>query len=171
MIKIQAILNFIHVLMNPKDINNLNQKEIKELAENLNYKFIKKLEGDNYRDLLDSSDDLFKRLFDNIDNKKDVIECIKFDLLKFTEIVSILKLSSNYDLSKEEKIKLIMSLLSKVGSSNLLKKIHKEGLFKDLISDGVIDHIQNLKEITGYSNKFLENLNTIIDLVNGKEGL
>ena len=167
MVNINSIFNFIKTLKDPKNIKMLSDEELKRIVTDVNYRFIKKMKSEKYQELLVEDERLFEKI-SKVKDKDEMIECLRFKDLNYDQIISALKcIQQNTKVDNELTKKILFTILNEVGKEDLEKLFSKKDILEDFLSKSILDHLKNLNPTEGKCERFLRNLNTLVDQYRG----
>lgn len=162
-----TLIKFLTSINDPKKLKEFTMNELKKIVKNINYKMMKKLDDETYRNVIKEDKDIFKK-FSKLDDKGSMLECIKFKNLAYNEIIEFLEnlINNNDELDDNLCYKLIKRLLSSIDEKTMKKIMLKKDKLEGFLNTNVIERLENIdRYIDGYEN-FIRNLNILLDQYN-----
>jgi DNA-binding phage protein len=163
-----AVYSFLRVLNDPKEIENIEDEEVLEIAKNINFNIVKHLNESRHSKILRENDEeLIKEVIKKANSKDNIemlLDSLKIQCLMGKELYMLIKNIMDSIDNKESVVKFLIQILHEVDESHLrdflslIKDKNENTLLKELIK--MAELILDTKTI---KNKFSRNLNTIIE--------
>lgn len=163
-----AVYSFLKILNDPKEIENIDDEEVLDIAKNINFNIVKHLNDSRHSKILRENDEeLINEVIEKANSKKNIgllLDSLKIQCLIGKELYMLIKNIMNSIDNKENLVKFLIQIFNEVDDSHLrdfldlVKKKNENTLLKELVK--MAELILDTKTI---KNKFSRNLNTIIE--------